>query len=195
MLPACRPNLRTLETGLRLLGEMQPWPLIILRGEMRVCSGAGCLRTVPDDVRFCPVCAPKAEPDDGIRSYTPAEPEGIREHSTADRDRLGHLYGGPRWKKHTQPAVLRRDPICKRCDKDLSTIADHVVPASEAIRQAQASGRWPLNAVAGFYLMSNLQGLCRSCHKLKTDEDKAHSGPWPDVVAKELTAPKKKWSF
>src|SRR5438270_4906939 len=154
---------------------------------MRICSGPGCLAAVPDEVRFCEECKPgSADGNNG---------NGIRSHSNADRDRLGHLYGGPRWKKHTQPAVMRRDPICKRCNKELSELADHIVPAGVAIEQARASGKYPLNAFADFYLMSNLQGLCRSCHKTKTDEDKAHQGEWPDVVAIESAAPKKKWSF
>jgi hypothetical protein len=33
------------------------------------------------------------------------------------------------------------------------------------------------------------------CHTVKTDEDKAHVGPWPDVVEKEAAAPKKQWTF
>jgi 5-methylcytosine-specific restriction endonuclease McrA len=133
---------------------------------------------------------------DGIKSFKPADvDDGIREHTFSDKKRLGHLYGCPRWKTGTQPAVLARDPICKRCGTAMAEIADHVVPASIAIEQARASGKWPLDPVAGFFLMSNLQGLCRPCHGDKTVEDKAHSGPWPDVVAIEAAAPKKKWSF
>ena len=150
---------------------------------MRICSG-GCGSVVPDGVRFCDDCKPSTSGDDGIRS-----------HTYADRERLGHLYGGKRWKEYCQPSVLRRDPICKRCNTELSEIADHIVPAGIAIEQAKASGKYPLDAYAGFFLMSNLQGLCRSCHKVKTDEDKAHQGEWPDVVAIEAAAPKKKWSF
>jgi hypothetical protein len=43
--------------------------------------------------------------------------------------------------------------------------------------------------------VSNLQGLCRSCHYDKTLEDKTYTGDWPDVVAIERLAPKKVWSF
>jgi hypothetical protein len=84
---------------------------------------------------------------------------GIKSHTYADRERYGHLYGGPRWKKQIQPMILRRDPVCKSCDVALSEIADHIVPAGVAIEQAAASGKWPLNPFAGFYLMSNLTGL------------------------------------
>ena len=77
----------------------------------------------------------------------------------------------------------------------LAELIDHIVPAGEAIRQAQESGLYPLSPYAGFYFISNLQGLCRSCHFVKTNEDKAHVGPWPDVVAKERAQPKKVWTF
>ena len=153
---------------------------------MRVCSG-GCLRVVPDNVRFCDECKPTTKhDDDGIKSHTPGN---------TDRDRLAHLYGGPRWKKGIQPRVLQRNPVCKRCGLEPSVIVDHIVPASVAIEQVKASRRYPFDSSAGFFLMSNLQGLCRSCHKIKTDEDKAHAGEWPSVLDAEDRAPKKKWTF
>ena len=138
---------------------------------------------MPDAVRFCDECKP-----------ADIQPDGIREHTYADRELHADLYGCPRWKFNVQPRAKRGNPFCKLCGA-LTQLIDHIVPASEAIRQAQASGKWPLDKWAGFFLMSNLQGLCRRCHKVKTDEDKAHQGPWPDVVAIEMTAPKKKWSF
>jgi 5-methylcytosine-specific restriction endonuclease McrA len=152
---------------------------------MRICSGPGCLAAIPDDVKFCEECKPSAD----------GNGNGIRSHSNADRDTYAELYGGRRWKNGVQPRAMHRDPFCKRCETALSQLVDHIVPASVAIAQAKASGRYPYDPHAGFYLMSNLQGLCRSCHKTKTDEDKAHQGEWPDVIAKENAAPKKKWSF
>jgi hypothetical protein len=77
----------------------------------------------------------------------------------------------------------------------VSEIVDHKVPAGVAIVQVQESGRYPLDKWAGFYLLSNLDGLCRPCHYLKTMEDKTHTGPWPDVLAREAEAPKKVWTF
>jgi 5-methylcytosine-specific restriction endonuclease McrA len=74
-------------------------------------------------------------------------------------------------------------------------LVDHVIPAGVVIVQAQQSGRYPLDKWAGFYLMSNLQGLCVSCHFAKTAEDKAHVGAWPDAIAIEAAAPKKVFSF
>jgi 5-methylcytosine-specific restriction endonuclease McrA len=85
--------------------------------------------------------------------------------------------------------------MCARCERAISEIVDHIVPAYVAIAQAQASGRYPYDKYAGYYLLSNLQGLCRPCHGAKTLEDKTHVGPWPNVVEIEKRAPKKVWAF
>jgi len=77
----------------------------------------------------------------------------------------------------------------------MTEIVDHIVPALVAIQQAQESGRWPFDKYAGYFLQTNLQGLCRSCHGVKTLEDKAHVGPWTNVVEEYDKAPKKVWSF
>lgn len=37
--------------------------------------------------------------------------------------------------------------------------------------------------------------LCRECHAIRTLEDKAHAGPWTDVVETEARAPKRRWCF
>jgi 5-methylcytosine-specific restriction endonuclease McrA len=122
--------------------------------------------------------------------------DGIAQH------RDGGLYDAEldkqnqsgRWHR-VRLSVLQKHPICQRCDLSLSEIVDHVVPAAVAVTQARESGKYLLDRWAGYYLVSNLQGLCRPCHWTKTNEDKVHVGPWPDVVAKEEAAPKKKWSF
>jgi 5-methylcytosine-specific restriction endonuclease McrA len=154
---------------------------------MRLCSGPGCGRKVPDDVRFCDEC--KAE-----RGTSGADE--IRTHHTPGvyDEVLDGLRKGTRWQS-IRKRVIQRDPLCKRCQLAVSEIADHIVPAAVAIAQAQESGRYPYDKYAGYYLLSNLQGLCRSCHAVKTLEDKAHVGPWPDVVAAEGAAPKKVWTF
>ena len=90
--------------------------------------------------------------------------------------------------------MIHRDPLCRCCGLSISEIADHIVPAEIAVAQAQASARY-LDKWAGYYLLSNLQGLCRQCHYKKTLEDKSHTGPWPSVLDAENAAPKKKWSF
>jgi 5-methylcytosine-specific restriction endonuclease McrA len=150
---------------------------------MRVCSGAGCLRAVPDDVRYCDECVPVASNHDETRTHT----------SGYDAE-LDALRKGTRWQR-LRRRVIQEQPLCARCALRLSEIVDHIVPALVALRQAQDSGRYPLDKSAGYYLRSNLQGLCRPCHGDKTNEDKAHIGPWEDVVTKELMAVRRKWSF
>lgn len=150
----------------------------------RICSGPGCLRSVPDGVRFCDECKPK----------TQQVSDGIKVHKSGYDPVLDRLNTGEQWRL-CRASILKRDPICKRCDRAPSEIVDHIVPAQEAVAQVQVSGRYPLNKYAGYYLKTNLQGLCRPCHHIKTMEDKAHTGPWPDVLAKEDAAPKKKWTF
>ncbi len=149
---------------------------------MRMCSG--CQTKVEDHVRFCDECTAERK-----RAVSPD-----KEHTFSDRVRYAFLYVSERWKRNVQPKALKKYPFCARCPA-LAELIDHIVPAGEAIRQAQESGLYPLSPYAGFYFMSNLQGLCRSCHFTKTNEDKAHVGPWPDVVAKEQAQSRKVWTF
>jgi 5-methylcytosine-specific restriction endonuclease McrA len=128
------------------------------------------------------------------KQLTTTTDEGIHEHSQADAIRYHFLYAGLRWQR-VRDIALRRCPICARCDLVISAIVDHIVPSGVAIQQARDSGLYMLDRYAGFYFMSNLHGLCRACHYLKTIEDKTHTGPWPDVVDKEQHAPRKKYVF
>ena len=154
--------------------------------QMRICSGPGCLRTVDDAVKLCDECKP-------IQSNDAAD-DGIRSHTLSDRERYAAVYSSPRWQR-VRAQVIKRNPLCARCDLRISIIGDHIVPAGVALVQAQMSGAYPLDKLAGFFLMSNLQGLCRECHWVKTNEDKAHVGPWPDVVETERAAPKRRFTF
>jgi len=115
-------------------------------------------------------------------------------HTTAYTAELDALRKGTRWQR-VRDIAIKRCPLCARCQLALSEIVDHIVPAGVAVQQARDSGRYPLDRYAGYYLLSNLQGLCRPCHYAKTLEDKTHVGEWPDVVLTELAAPKKKWVF
>jgi|SRR6266568_20844 len=154
---------------------------------MRLCSGAGCGRKIPEDAKYCDVC--KAER--GMRVG-----DGIRQHSKTQgyTEDLDAQRKSGRWQR-TRDRALAKCPMCARCNTAVSVICDHIVPAEIAVQQARDSGRYPFDRWAGYYLPSNLQGLCRPCHGKKTDEDKAHVGPWPDAVAVEAAAPKKVWSF
>ena len=150
---------------------------------MRICSGAGCLRAVPDDARLCDECKP-----------LDARPDDIRVHTLTDRERYAFLYSSTRWQR-TRAAVIKAHPFCAMCESNITEIIDHIVPAGVAIVQAQDSGLYRTDRYAGFFLRSNLQGLCRVCHAKKTDEDKGHTGPWRDVVTVEQAMPRRVWSF
>jgi 5-methylcytosine-specific restriction endonuclease McrA len=148
---------------------------------MRICSGAGCLRAVPDDVRFCSECRPQTTDD------------GIREHASGYTAELDALRKTTRWQR-LRARVLAAQPMCARCRAHVADIVDHIVPAQIAVAQCQVAecffDKW-----AGYFLRSNLQGLCRVCHAAKTLEDKTHSGPWPSVLQREQAQPKKVWTF
>lgn len=62
-------------------------------------------------------------------------------------------YGGHH--REWREVILARDPICCRCGRKPSTIADHIVPLEDG-------GTWEL---------SNGQGLDGRCHAIKTGED------------------------
>ena len=85
--------------------------------------------------------------------------------------------------------------MCDLCDSTFTEIMDHRIPAGVVILQAQESGRYT-DKYAGFFFLSNLQGLCRRCHGLKTEEDKAHVGAWPNALAiEEASHARKVFSF
>jgi 5-methylcytosine-specific restriction endonuclease McrA len=154
---------------------------------MRLCSG--CQTKIPDGRGPAKCTACRAE-----RSASKPD-DGIKVHTLTDRERYAFLYKSERWKRGVQPKALKRCPLCARCHVAVSEIVDHIVPVGIAIAQAQESGRWPISKYEGFYLWTNLQGLCRACHAAKTDEDKLHTGPWPSVLEAYDKAPKKVWSF
>jgi 5-methylcytosine-specific restriction endonuclease McrA len=75
--------------------------------------------------------------------------DGLTEKNYSIRYKKGYKV----WRKK----VLKRDPICKRCKKRKSEQADHIKPVS----------KFPKLAL----VLSNGQGLCKICHKIKTRED------------------------
>jgi 5-methylcytosine-specific restriction endonuclease McrA len=68
-----------------------------------------------------------------------------------------HLYWRARW-RHPQTGlritVLRKYPICCKCHRNASTVADHIKDhhGDEAL----------------FFDFNNLQGMCEPCHHEKT---------------------------
>jgi len=153
---------------------------------LRLCSG--CQSKLPDDHKgVCAQCK-------GAKQHRPEGMDaGVREHSFSDRDRYDFLYDSTRWKKLRRLAVTRH-PFCARCPS-VTEIIDHRVPAGVAIQQAHDSGRFPADRWAGFYLISNLQGLCRPCHYIKSKEDETHVGAWGSVLDVEDRTPKRKYTF
>ena len=72
--------------------------------------------------------------------------------------------------------VLARDPVCKICNRNESTIADHIKPHR---------GIWAL-----FCDMLNLQGLCKECHDRKTASEDGGLGNAPFVgIRPDTSAP------
>jgi 5-methylcytosine-specific restriction endonuclease McrA len=153
---------------------------------MRLCSG--CRAKIPETVRFCDQCS--AERNHGHSD------DGIRTHSDPNvyNAELDKCRTGARWQRIRRRVVIE-EPLCRECQLSITEIVDHIVPAPIAVQQARESGRWPFDRYAGYYLRSNLQGLCRQCHARKTERDKQHVGPWPNVVEAHDKAPKKKWVF
>jgi 5-methylcytosine-specific restriction endonuclease McrA len=160
---------------------------------MKLCGG-GCGSKIPDTAKRCDACERERNGvSDSIRQHVPVgADDGIKNHTTGYDALLDRLRKDPRWQKR-RALTIRQQPICARCHTAMSEIVDHIVPALFAIQQAQESGRWPSDKYVGYYLQTNLQGLCRPCHGAKTLEDKAHVGPWPNVVEAFDAAPRKKY--
>jgi 5-methylcytosine-specific restriction endonuclease McrA len=74
------------------------------------------------------------------------------------KNRPGHRnYNLARWRhpeSGLRACILRRDPVCKHCNRQGSTRADHIV---------DHRGDEKL-----FWDPANLQGLCEDCHNIKT---------------------------
>ena len=72
-----------------------------------------------------------------------------------------------RWRKGLRLRILRRDPICKMCRIMPSRHADHIKPHNDDPDL--------------FWDEKNCQGLCDSCHSIKTRaEEKGEELP-PEI--------------
>jgi len=139
---------------------------------MRICSGAGCLRAVPDDVRFCDECAVEHAHD---------KLSGFERGQT---DAILREYSKPRWNKGIRPRVLQRFPLCAKCGIEPSTIADHNIPARIIVAECRRLKLFRFESLPGFYIMENLRGLCHGCHNAKTKiEDSLN---WSDELERVL---------
>jgi hypothetical protein len=153
---------------------------------MRMCSGCGTkLSELPPG--RCAECRKPTSRPDGLRLHVPAPGE-----YTSARGQFARLYGSTDWKK-TARLQLQLFPMCEMCNKKLAVLCDHFIPAEEFVALCDREKRFLIRTQAFFY-MPNLQSLCAECHGTKTDDDKNHRGPWPDLFANPRRAPRK-WSF
>ena len=67
---------------------------------------------------------------------------------------LHPFYNRAFWRKQLRVFILQRDPICRTCNRNASTIADHIIPFGDD---------W-----VKFSDPSNIAGRCKPCHDKKT---------------------------
>lgn len=80
-------------------------------------------------------------------------------------------YNCRQWQK-LRKIVLARDPVCVICLRLASVIADHIIPHK---------GKREL-----FWDLTNLQGLCRSCHSTKTAAEDGGYGNAPKPARPQI---------
>jgi 5-methylcytosine-specific restriction endonuclease McrA len=78
-------------------------------------------------------------------------------------DPVRRLYGTQRW-RWTSKEIIARDPVCKECHLEPSTLADHVIPSREYVAQHNGD-------LDSFFDKENLQGLGNNCHRKKSARD------------------------
>ena len=104
------------------------------------CPTPGCTRVIEGTARCCSSCEAK-------------RPKPFERLHARDRDRPNAAARGYdyEWQQRRE-RILSRDKWCRSCKRKRSAHVDHIV--------AKKHG--------GSDDDSNLQGLCRSCHNLKT---------------------------
>jgi len=137
---------------------------------MRLCSGPGCGRAIPDGQRFCDEC----------QKEQPAKPSRWERSKT---DPIMKLFSNPRWQRFRR-LVQQQYPMCNGCHSAPSAVADHRIPARLICRVAKELGLFPFDAWGGFYIRDNMQGLCHSCHNTKTKTEDGQD--WTDELARVL---------
>jgi 5-methylcytosine-specific restriction endonuclease McrA len=126
--------------------------LIMPARALRPCAKCGALT----NSRFCAVHV--GEPRRMAQVYD----------SVRANDPIRRLYGTRRW-RYTSKQIIVRDPVCRGCGREPSTLADHVKPAEQYV--AQHGGD-----LESFFDPENLQGLGVDCHAKKTARDRQMGG-------------------
>lgn len=121
----------------------------------KLCSRGGCGKIALQGEDLCEACAklPQSEINQRVRHEWDA------------------WYGRWPWtgEHGLRSLVIRHNPICQICDRNPSTIADHIIPHK---------GNWDL-----FTDFKNLQGLCKECHDRKTASEDGGFGHYKDFDA------------
>ena len=86
--------------------------------------------------------------------------EASREYDKGRRDDpFKALRNTARWRA-LRLFIKLRDVLCKKCGHQVIKEIDHIVPARLWVAQG-----------GDFFDKSNLQGLCKSCHSIKTRKE------------------------
>ncbi|SRR5713101_5834170 len=122
-----------------------------------VCKEPGCRQPT---VRGSPWCEKHQTSNSQIAAERAADIE--RNHQQPWRAWYSRWpWTGP---NGLRAKTLARDPICRACNRNPSTVADHIKPHR---------GIWSLFVDFD----GNLQGLCAPCHNEKSAKELAELGP------------------
>jgi 5-methylcytosine-specific restriction enzyme A len=106
-----------------------------------------------------PTAALRPCPYSGCRSLVRKGPcanhQGRKEWSTAGVSRQARGYGAA-WER-TRREVMVEEPVCRICGQRPSAMVDHIVPKAEG----------------GTDERSNLRGVCKRCHQVKSAREGA----------------------
>lgn len=113
------------------------------------------------------------------RAYRPyaSNPTVQRENFDVQRanDPIRKLYKTATWRA-TRLVILFRDPVCKLCHKAASTIADHAARTYMAQRHLLSGSERTAPDHSLFFDETNLQGVCKACHDVKTAKECGWAG-------------------
>jgi hypothetical protein len=177
---------------------------------MRLCSG--CQSKVPDGVQLCDACrgeraaARASAPSDGIKTHVPVGvapssfKDGIRMSGSerAEEDAVQAAYQSQRWRKGLRPLALQKTPFCEDPSgcAEVATEVHHRIPARVLIAACRAEKLFPFESLPGFFILENLECLCKRHHSARTREEKEEAGrDWSQEIDALLARFRKKPSF